>query len=178
MHLTDHLTDEQLNEYLDNETNEREPIESHLAVCADCAARFSALQTLFSELDSLPELTLSTNLAARFMTHPSRLAQLPRWLTLTAILQAVIALIILVVAAPFVTNLLPEIKTSSYTEILIHIEAQWLTLFNTFTSYQLPTLPSLPPLQFSTLTLSVTLVATSLLWLVGNGLLLRNYIRR
>ncbi len=52
-----HLTDEQLNEYLDNEsTDERAQIESHLSSCDECAARLSTLQNLFAELESLPEL--------------------------------------------------------------------------------------------------------------------------
>jgi hypothetical protein len=172
-----HLTDDQLNEYLDNESNERAQIESHLTTCADCAARLTALQALFAELDSLPELELSRNLAARFTAHGQLAPQLPRWLTLTAFLQAALALIVLIVAEPFVMDLLPAIDTPSFTEILIQIQTQWLTLLDTFTNYRLPAF-SLPPLQIPTLTLSLALAGASLLWLVGNGLLLRNYIRR
>ena len=51
-----HLTDVQLNEYLDNETTERTQIESHLSVCDECTARLSALKTLFTEIESLPEI--------------------------------------------------------------------------------------------------------------------------
>ncbi len=172
-----HLTDDQLNEYLDNESSERAQIESHLASCADCAARFAVLQTLFAELDSLPEVELTHSIAARFTAQGQLTPQLPRWLTLTATLQAALALIALIVAAPFVMNLLPAIDTPSFTEILIRIQTQWLTLLDTFTDFQLPAF-SLPPLQIPTLTLSLTLVGASLLWLVGNGLLLRNFIRR
>jgi hypothetical protein len=171
-----HLTDEQLNEYLDNETTERAQIESHLASCADCAARFTALRSLFAELDSLPELELSINLAARFTAHGQLTPQLPPWLTLTASLQAAFALIALILAAPFVMNLLPEMQTPSFTEILFQLQSQWLTLLDTFTNYQFPAF-SLPPLQIPTLTLSLTLAAASLLWLVGNGLLLRKQIK-
>ena len=57
-----HLTDEQLNEYLDNETNERVQIETHLSSCGECAARLSTLQALFTELDSLPEVALTKSL--------------------------------------------------------------------------------------------------------------------
>lgn len=172
-----HLTDEQLNEYLDNEIADRAHIESHLASCGECAARLTALQSLFAELDSLPEATLSTNLAARFSSQGQLTPQLPRWLTLTATLQAVLALIALILAAPFVMNLLPAVETPSFTEVLIHLQSQWLTLFNAFTNYQLPSMPSLPPLQIPTLTLSLVLAFASLLWLVGNGLLLRKQIK-
>ena len=177
MHLTDHISDVQLNEYLDNEIADRAHIESHLSSCGECAARLTALQSLFAELDSLPQATLSTNLAARFSSQGQLTPQLPRWLTLTATLQAAIALIALVVAAPFVMNLLPPLETPSFTEVLIQLQSQWLTMFNTITNYQLPNLPQLPPLQIPTITLSLALAGASLLWLVGNGLLLRNKVR-
>lgn len=172
-----HLTDEQLNEYLDNEIPDRADIESHLASCADCAARLTVLQSLFAELDSLPDIALSTNLAVRFASTGQLVPQLPRWLTLTATLQAALALIALVAAAPFVMNLLPAIETPSFTEIFFRIQSQWLNLFTTITNYQLPNLPTLPPLQIPTLTLSLALAGASLLWLVGNGLLLRNQMK-
>ena len=87
MHLTDHLTDEQLNEYLDEATNERPQIESHLSSCDECAARLTTLQTLFTEIESLPELALTKSLAAPFMRTSNLPAQLPRFLTLTVTLQ-------------------------------------------------------------------------------------------
>ena len=184
MHLTDHISDVQLNEFLDNEIADRTHIESHLASCGECAARLTALQSLFAELDSLPEVELTHSIAARITPHATSSTQLPRWLTLTATLQAAFALIALLVAAPFVMNLLPPLETPSFTEVLIQLQSQWLTLFNTFTNYraaslwdQLPNLPTLPPLQIPTLTLSLALAFASLLWLVGNGLLLRKQIR-
>jgi hypothetical protein len=89
----------------------------------------------------------------------------------------VFALITLVLAAPFVVNLVPSIATPSLTEILLQIQSQWLTLFDIFTNYQLPSMPSFPPLQIPTLTLAFTLIGASVLWLLGNGLLLRKIIR-
>jgi len=172
-----HLTDDQLNEYLDNEIAEREQIESHLASCGECAARLTALQSLFAELDSLPEVELTHSLASRITLHAASPLELPPWLTLTATLQAALALIALILAAPFVMNLLPAVETPSFTDILIQLQSQWLKIFTTITNYQLPSLPSLPPLQIPTLTLSLALAGASLLWLVGNGLLLRRQIK-
>ena len=110
-----HLTDEQLNEYLDNETANRAEIETHLDSCDECAARLSTLQTLFADLDSLPEVTLSRDLAARFRPRPSLTPQLPRWLTLTATLQAAAALVALIVAIPFFSIMLPQVDMPSFT---------------------------------------------------------------
>jgi anti-sigma factor RsiW len=184
MHLTDHISDVQLNEYLDNETAERVQIEAHLSSCDECAARLTALQALFTEIESLPELELTRSLreaslwdAARFTPTPSLTPQLPRWLTLTATLQAVFAVTAIIFVAPFVTNLLPAIQIPSITETAIQLQAQWMALLDTFTNFQLPTLPQLPAVEISSLMLALTLAGVSILWLVGNGLLLRRQIR-
>lgn len=168
-----HLTDEQLNEYLDNETAERAVLEAHLAACVDCATRLSALQTLFAELESLPEVELTRPLAARFGTTPGLPTQLPRWLTLTALLQAVVAVLALVVAAPFVVRLLPVMSTPSPTDLIAPIQAQWFEFLAFLASFQFPTLPQTPTFEVPSLMLASLLVASSLLWLVGNGLLLK-----
>ena len=168
-----HLTDDQLNEYLDNETAERAQIETHLASCADCAARLTALQALFAEIESLPDLALSRSLAPRLTPHAPAL---PRWLTLTATLQAALALIALLVAAPVFATRLPVIQMPSFADMLLQFQSQWALFFDTITTYQLPTLPQLPPLEISTFVLSLTIAGASLLWLVGNGLLLRKQI--
>lgn len=172
-----HLTDEHLNEYLDGEIAERARVESHLAECADCAARLTALRTLFAEIESLPELELTRPLAARFALTPRLPPQLPRWLTLTAFLQTALAVIAIVLIAPFATNLLPAIRMPSITETVIQLQSQWIALLETFTAYQLPTLPQLPAIEVSSLMLALTLASVSILWLVGNGLLLRKQSR-
>jgi anti-sigma factor RsiW len=172
-----HLTDEQLNEYLDNETTDRTQIESHLSSCDDCAARLTALQSLFVELESLPELSLSRDLAAPF-TRQSRLpAQLPRWLALTATLQAALAVIALIITAPFVMQwispYLPGVQTPSLAEIFLELQSLWMVWLDIFSQLQIPSMPEIPALELSSLALVLTLVGFSILWLVGNGLLLR-----
>jgi len=172
-----HLTDEQINEYLDNESSERVQIESHRASCDECAARLTALQTLFTELDSLPELELTHSIAARFITTPSLTPQLPRWLTLTASLQAALALIALLVTAPFVANLLPAIKAPSFTDVFVQIRSQWMAWLDRLSQIQTPTLPEIPVIELSSLVITLTLAGVSMLWVVGNGLLLREQIK-
>ena len=177
MHLTDHISDVQLNEYLDYESTERAQIEAHLSACDECAARLTALKTLFAEIESLPELELTHSLAARFTPTPSLQPQLPTWLTLTATLQAALALITLIIAAPFVTNLLPSIELPSLTDIFLQLQSQWTVWLDLLSTFQLPTLPQLPALEISSLMLTLTLAGVSILWLIGNGLLLRNQIK-
>lgn len=172
-----HLTDDQLNEYLDNEIAERVQVESHLASCADCAARLTALRTLFAELDSLPELELTHSLASRFTSTGQLTLQLPRWLTLTAISQAAFALIALILAAPFMMNLLPAVETPSFTDLFFQLQSQWIAWFDVLSTFHFPAIPQLPPIELSTFALTLTLIGASLLWLVGNGLLLRRQFK-
>ena len=187
MHLTDHVSDVQLNEYLDNETNARAQIEAHLSACDDCAARLSDLKILFTEIESLPELAVSKNFASRFTFQPSLTPHLPRWLTLTLTLQAALALIALIVSIPFITTYVPQIDFNSLTSPLFEIQSLWNTWLDSLSTLVLSlveglnfqpstfNLPTLPIIEMSSLLLS--LAGIFVLWIFGNGLLLRNQIR-
>ena len=172
-----HLTEEELNEYLDNEIQDRVPIELHLSSCAECAARLDALQALFAEIESLPELELTRSIAARFAPSPGMPVTVPRWLTLTAILQATLALVAIILAAPVVMDLFPVIQTPSLTVIFIQIQSQWTAWLGVLSTFRLPSVPEIPVFEFSSLILALIFVGVSALWLIGNGLLLRNHIK-
>ena len=172
-----HLTEEEFNEYLDNEIQDRTPIESHLSSCAECAARLATLKALFAEIESLPELELTLSIAARSAPSLGLPAQLPRWLTLTAILQAALALVTTILATPMVINLLPVIQMPSLTDVLVQIQSQWAAWLGILSNFQLPSVPEIPVFEFSSLILALILVGVSMLWLIGNGLLLRNQIK-
>ena len=171
-----HLTEDQLNEYLDHESTDRAVIESHLDSCDECAARLSTLQNLFAELDSLPEQELTRDLAAPFMRTSSLPAQLPKFLTLTVILQSAFALTAIILAAPFVIQMLPVFELSTFSNVLVQLQIQWTASLDILSQFQMPTLPAIP-FELSSLYLMSALVVASMLWLVGNGLLLRNQIK-
>ena len=172
-----HLTEDQLNEYLDESTTERVQIEAHLSSCDECAARLSMLQNVFAELDSLPKLELTRDLAAPFNLRPSLPAQLPKFLTLTASLQAAVALAALIIAVPFVSALLPQIELPSFTKLFFQIQSQWTVWLDQLSTLALPTFQpiNLPTLEMSSLLF--TLAGMSVLWILGNGLLLRNQMK-
>jgi hypothetical protein len=176
MHLTDHISDVQLNEYLDEATNEREQIEAHLSSCDECAARLSTLQGLFAELESLPELVLTRDLAAPFKRTSSLPTSVPAWLPLTVTLQATIALVAFVVVAPFVIQFLPVMEMPSLGNVFIQLQTQWTTWLDLLSQFQMPALPTFS-LELSSMYLMSVLAVVSTLWLVGNGLLLRNKIK-
>jgi len=176
MHLTDHISDAQLNEYLDNETDERAVIERHLSSCDECAARMTALQALFAEIESLPELELTRNVAARFDPTPNPIPQLPRWLTLTAALQVVIAVIAMVAAVPFATQLSSQVSVPSFAEIYLVLQVEFVLWVQSFQTITLPEVPSnvlTLPIGISPAILGMSVTALFLVWMFGNWWLLQ-----
>jgi hypothetical protein len=176
-----HLTDEQLNEYLDRETIDRTEIESHLSACEDCAARLTALRELFSKIESLPDLALPAELAARLSPHRSLPTQLPRSLTLTVIMQAALTVLTVIVAAPFIERLLApyfsNLAAPSLADLFVMLQTQWRLWLDLLVTFQVPAIPEIPLPDASSLLTSVTVISLSLLWLIGNGLLLRKQMK-
>lgn len=176
-----HLTDEQLNEYLDHESKDRPQVELHLSACANCAARLAALQSLFNEIESLPEVALSRDLAEPLVLRLSGRASLPRLLQLTTILQFTVAMIALVFAAPFVTQFLSsylsDLQVPSLVDLLLQVQTQWTTWLAMLSQLQLPGIPRVPVFGFSSLFSAFAIIGVSVLWLFGNGLLLRHQIK-
>jgi len=183
-----HLTEEELNEYLDNEIQDRVQIELHLSSCDECAARLATLQTLFSEIGSLPELALTRNFseaplwgAATFTRDLNLRVPLPRSLRLAVTLQAALALLAIILAAPFVIEFvspyLTNLPTPSFADVFIQIQSQWMAWLDMLSKFRLPSAPHIPAIDLSSLALTLTLVVVSMLWLIGNGLLLRNQIK-
>lgn len=169
-----HLTDSQLNEYLDQESGDEARLETHLNSCPSCQKRLSNLQTLFAELDSLPEAALTRNIAAHFLPEPALIAPPPRWLTLTAFAQAVAALATLIIAIPFFSAMLPLIEIPNLWAHLIQVQTLWANWLNALATLRLPAFEPLPMPTTELSTLLIMLTSVSVIWILGNGLLLRN----
>jgi hypothetical protein len=138
----------------------------------------TVLRSLFNEIESLPDLALSHDIAAVFTRESSQpVPQLPRWLTLTATLQAAIAAVALVIAAPLVmqwiSSYLSTLQAPSFAEIFFELQAQWLAWLDLSSQLQIPSVPEIPVLELSSMVMLLTLAGVSTLWIVGNGLLLR-----
>ena len=172
-----HLTDEQLNEYLDHEAADSAGIELHLSTCEDCFARLAALQDLFSEIESLPDVELSRDVVPG-LNLP---VELPRSLRLTVTLQAALAVVAILIAAPFVMQFLSPyvsgISGTSFTELLLQLQSQWMVWLDMLSTFQFPAIPEIHVVELSSLFMILTVIGVSLLWLVGNGLLLRDQIK-
>jgi anti-sigma factor RsiW len=103
-----HLSDELLNEYLDEALTPeaRALAEAHLGACATCAGRLEALRALFAGLEALPEVELARDLAPAVGGAVRRQAALPvptrrAWLPWALAVQALAALGALALAWPF-----------------------------------------------------------------------------
>ena len=182
-----HLSDEQLHEYLDRAITPqaRGEVVRHLAACADCAARLTALQVLFAQIESLPDAQLSRDLAGP-VTRALRPAPavnmpqdkvlhgrgtLPRWVRLTAGLEAALAVLALAFAAPIMTELVSPWIASyplpSLAELIVELQSQWLLWTQSMSEFTLPRIPSLA-VDISSLALTTIALVAFLVWVVGN----------
>ena len=176
-----HLTDEQLNEYLDNEILDRTQAELHLSSCDECTARLTTLQALFNEIGSLPEMALTLDLAAPITRRVSRrgtATAVPRSLSLTVTLQAALTVITIIFATPIVMQFfspyLSRIQTPSFADMFLQLQTQWISWLDRLAQFQFPTMPEIPVIELSSWFVMLMVAGISVLWLVGNRLLLRD----
>ncbi len=186
-----HLTDPTLNEYLDNalEARVRAQVETHLRQCDDCRARLESLQSLFAALDALPELELAHDLSAGVLEAVRPPAPAAFTWRLAAGLQTAFALLLIAIALPLVLQSQPaqiirlswQQALSQGQQSLLLLAARGTNLLQTLADLlaQYRSLPtSLPDLPVSPVAIWPLLIATGLLWLLGNGLLLRARVVR
>ena len=107
--------------------------------------------------------------------------RLPRSLRLTMALQFAAALVALVFAAPFAAQLLSpylsNVHGPSLVGLLLQIQLQWTVWLDRLSQLQLPGIPEIPTFELPGLFILLAVVSVSILWLIGNGLLLRNQIK-
>jgi hypothetical protein len=179
-----HLTDLTLNAYVDSDLDPaaRREADAHLATCPECAARLAMLHSLVTEIESLPDLPLQRDLSRSVVAalQPKRVPVTKPTLNpaarLVFALQALVALAALAIALPFAAQLIPAIDLSA----LANAQSLISDLQSPIINLQLPTLDftqlatltsGLPTVGITTLIISA--IAITLLWFVGNGLLLR-----
>jgi len=185
-----HLEDITLFSYLDGELDGRELAEAraHLAGCAACQTRLATLQAMFSEVEALPDLPLTRDLAGavvaqlkqqqRPVTAP-RLSPVAGW---ALGLQALLALVGLGVAVPLVAEFVQGPSALfNWQAVLGQSQALFATIFSVNWTSMLVGLKALVEsnqmsVQLPTLSLAILLpllIGVTGLWVVGNGVLLR-----
>lgn len=181
-----HLTDFQLNEYLDNALDEtmKRGFDSHLQTCEDCSARLDELKTLFANIESLPEVKLRRDLSPAIL---ARLSQQPRIWTPFFAAQLGTALGVFfwlsMQAANFIRPFDIQFNVSDLQFSNLNSMLPVFQSLFTVSKFQLPAFnlstfqPStfnFPTLNLSTSNLAFISVSIFMLWLVGNLTLLRN----
>lgn len=173
-----HLSDEQLNLYLDEqlEAAERTLIEGHLATCPACQAALARLHSLFLTLEALPTAPLPFDLTEAVLAQlPASPAPRPAPLLRLA-LVAQVALIVLLAwglaplslpRLPVVLPPLPSVEGAALVAgWLAHGQAVGARLAGLGDILVFPLLP-LAPAEWALL-----LAALFVIWLLGNRWLL------
>ncbi len=185
-----HLDDPTLNAYLDSALEPRASAQAteHLAACPECRARLASLQALFAEIEALPDLPLERDLSAQVVLaiKAKSLARpklaLGTGARLALALQLILLIVALGVAAPLALKV-PALSQgglpiANLSTLFIRLETALMPLWSSTatvaqglanTQSFLTQLPAL-----SVVALLPLLVGITLLWLVGNGLLLRH----
>lgn len=163
--MTDHLTDDQLNEILDGRAESH-----HLDDCADCRARLEDIRSVFITLKSLPEARLTRDLTASILARLPKRGLSPAW-RWAFVAQLVGALII---AATLSSSF--EVPT----EILTYQPPTFDSLIATVIALLSSVTFELPAFDFQTTiidlqstTITMLVISAAALWVIGNGLLLR-----
>jgi len=170
-----HLTDDQLNEALDNSLFDNS-ILGHLDACVECRMKLEDLRSIFAVIDSLPEVKPPRDLTASILARlPQRIS--PRTWTWLSLAQALGAFAILAwLASSFI--LPPEIaayQPPTFDSMLASV----LLALSSFPFEIDPSSFIFPPSSFDlqSTTILMFIISAAILWLVGNGLLLRAPLR-
>jgi len=183
-----HITDSQLNEYLDHALDEatQRKCDLHLAACAECRARLEELQLVYSSLADMHEIRLAHDLTSSVMANLPR-AQSQAWTPVFAA-QLGAALGVLLFAAieiaqairvptiPAFQFPIPELRfaISNFQPPILHSPFAALDPFSVlaFPAFRLPPLTTFrfPLSNYQTFIIGI---ATLLLWFVANIVLLR-----
>jgi hypothetical protein len=158
-----HLTEAQLNEYLDNTLAAlaRAQMRAHLTGCADCRTRLACLQAVFQALDTLPEEMPERDLTASILRALPRSFSRLAWRLALAV-QAGLSLALLLLFAPILTGHFAGLIQA----MAARIATAEVKLPNpTNLHFSLPVIQLLHPLNLPTLPITIT-HANSAIWLI------------
>jgi hypothetical protein len=190
-----HLNDFTLNEYLDQTLNEteREKAEAHLQSCDSCHAKLDEFQTVFAELEALPDAPLEHDLTPSILTRLSQKPPVRVWTRAFAAQLGVVVgtfIWLSMQALPFIRMpkfSLPKLPALDIQTLFTRLLALQVPIPDTrfaipdfrlpALNYQLPTFEIQIPtisIEISTVQLVALSVSVVLLWVIGNAILLRS----
>lgn len=170
-----HITNSQLNEYLDDEldTQQREAVEAHLATCVVCQGELAALETLFSELATLPEVAFTGDVAEAVVSQVEQEEALSGWPLWVLAIQAFVGVGLLALLWPSIQRLLQLVSETAVSATAI-LQPQprlfWQDIINeiatTLEQIQMGWQLNIPFEQWAWV-----VALTLIIWLLGNRLL-------
>ena len=187
---TNHFEDDLLNEYLDDYLAENQvaDLERHIATCSDCSARLDELRMVFSKLEALSSIALEREFDETVVAalRPQwKFSQRWKW---GALVQLITATVILLITWPKVIGIWQPFVAQAGETLLTSCVHTWNTWISQITATRV-TLPLdwsqwwpsslIGAAQFEIVQLLgwPIFIAIVLLFLIGNGLLLRQVTR-
>jgi len=163
--MTTHLSDEQLNEILDGRLTA-----PHLDSCGECQTRLADLRAVFVALESLPETNLPRDLSESILSRLPHQKPSQAWNWLLALQLASTVGVFIWFANLFQV----PTEVAAYQLPSFNLLLGWLIASASSLQFSLPSLPeSTFNLQLSPFNLTLLLLSTAALWIIGNNLLLR-----
>lgn len=182
----DHLSDFELNEYLDAmlDPDAIGRVAAHLTGCSSCAARLSELRALFASLDELPDLPLERDLAPGVLAAIAPSASTSPILRLAVAFQLAIAVGLILLAWPVIargtlvrawlpSNEQVTVVFANTSRLLVEEWGNLQSVWQSLVAQGMHLIPHMPTLSLPRMAIWQLLAAAGVLWLVGNGLLLR-----
>jgi hypothetical protein len=184
-----HLDDDTLNAYLDETLPAAAYAEAtaHLQACTACASRLNSLTALFTSLETLPDLPLARDLSplvvAAIRPKPILRPVISPTMRLAFAFQLLLAIGALAAAIPFATKFAVYIPTFNSFDFMNTTLQGFVSSFQTLIALPQPEtlipadlttlLTQLPVLPISTALIAACLAGVTVLWLIGNSVLLR-----
>lgn len=179
-----HLDEWSLQEYLDDVLTDdsRKRLDVHLAECDDCAAKFARLKHLYSEMERLPDEPLAHDLSVRIIRSLTLKEGRKSYLHRVLAAQLAAAIIVLLAIWPRISlefgSKFSLVQLLEPLRIFADLYTQGILLVKEFLNWIYASLTatlSMPTIDWpiTGLPLALAVGAMILLWLLGNGLLLR-----
>ena len=182
--IINHIQEIQYHEYLDNALDQAAQLvfDQHVAECQACRQELAELRQLFTAIESVPELYLRVDLSSSILDAIDKQAGLSRNWKLATAIQFGLASILIIISWPLLSTYyslyeFPMINTDYGTALtgfsiqfngyIIALSDSFNTVFESISSSQI----LLGDIGVFVWPIAI---AATLLWLIGNGVLLRH----
>ena len=182
--IINHIQEIQYHEYLDNALDQAAQLvfDQHVAECQACRQELAELRQLFTAIGSVPELYLRVDLSSSILDAIDKQAGLSRNWKLATAIQFGLASILIIISWPLLSTYyslyeFPMINTdygTALTGLSIQFNGYIIALSDSFNTV----FESISSSQILLGDIGVFVwpmaIAATLLWLIGNGVLLRH----